>query len=95
MSRYLSSGEFPAILWLEFVILEFPDLTSLSHLGGSRISVFSCPLGSSGFSTSFLSSRRLMAFHSLLSSWRLLAFSLLYVIFAAADFPPGSCHLSG
>ncbi|GBN95562.1 hypothetical protein AVEN_274578-1 [Araneus ventricosus] len=140
MSRYLSSGEFPARLWLEIVISAVSEFTchlavSRSHLALSswRLQNFSlllssrqirifhlisvilaadgfplvpvisavpgllpcvCHLGVIRLSTSFLSSQRLMASHSFHSSWRFLAFSLLYVIFTAADFPPRSCHLS-
>ncbi|GBM48908.1 hypothetical protein AVEN_237527-1, partial [Araneus ventricosus] len=72
MSRYLSSGEFPARLWLEIVI--------------SAVSEFTCHLGVSRPHRA-LSSWRLQNFHLLLSSLQLRTFHLISVILAANGLP--------
>ncbi|GBN77272.1 hypothetical protein AVEN_90898-1 [Araneus ventricosus] len=72
MSRYLSSGEFPARLWLEIVI--------------SAVSEFKCHLGVSR-SHLALSSWRLQNFHLLLSSLQLRTFHIISVILAANGLP--------
>ncbi|GBN77275.1 hypothetical protein AVEN_90901-1 [Araneus ventricosus] len=72
MSRYLSSGEFPARLWLEIVI--------------SAVSEFTCHLGVSRPHRA-LSAWRLQNFHLLLSSLQLRTFHLISVILAANGLP--------
>ncbi|GBN95560.1 hypothetical protein AVEN_274576-1 [Araneus ventricosus] len=83
MSRYLSSEEFPARLWLEIVI--------------SAVSEFTCHLGVSRPHLD-LSSWRLQNFHLLLSSLQLRTFHLVPVISVANGFIIIStrfCHLGG
>ncbi|GBN80587.1 hypothetical protein AVEN_141266-1 [Araneus ventricosus] len=129
MSSFLSSGEFPARLWLKIVISAVSEFTC--HLGVSRPHLALSSWRLQNFHL-LLSSLQLQTFHlisvilaanglplvpvifaapglflcvchlgvirlssSFLSFWLLLVFSLAYVISAAADFPPCSCHLGG